>query len=158
MALSRDWAAGGFLPRLGFRARCSRCRFRSFLSCIDAHHVLEKCVYLPKMAFLAARGGRGGGPLFPDAAGGPACCIVAGLFARGGGLCPQSSARSRGRHLATCSARRFWIGTRGAIRRVSHAFSSKFRAFAFPRYFSEIRVPGDDWGPRPLSLAVSRKE
>ena len=98
------------------------------------------------MAFLAARGGRGGGPLFPDAAGGPACCIVAGLFARGGGLCPQSSARSRGRRLATCSARRFWIGTRGAIRRVSHAFSSKFRAFAFPRYFSEIRVPGDDRG------------
>ena len=53
---------------------------------------VKKCIYLPNIAFLAARGGRGGGPLFPDAAGGPACCIVAGLFARGGGLCPQSSA------------------------------------------------------------------
>ena len=34
------------------------------MGCIDARHGLEKCVYLLKIAFLAAGGGRGGVPLF----------------------------------------------------------------------------------------------
>ena len=112
----------------------------------DSRKKKEKtCVYLPKMAFLAARGGRGGGSLFLLAATQRAAVAqVSTTFC--GTPCPQSPVRSRGRRLATCTAGRIWVGPLGAIRRVSLAFFSDFRSFAFSECFSSFRFPGSGRG------------
>ena len=101
----------------------------SFLSCIDAHHVLEKCVYLPKMAFLAARGGRGRG-VACSACSDPACCSCIGFDFLLRGALPLKSARSRAARLAQLG--RFWV--RDACRDLAEfldTFAGSQRASAF---------------------------
>ena len=65
------------------------------------------CVDLPKIVFLAARGGRGRGVAF-SACSAPSCCCCLGFDYFRRGALPQKSARSRAARLAQLG--RFWVG------------------------------------------------